>query len=179
MRHPLTLYQDKRLLRLLNKAKALSEIYTQVDTAVPLSIPSLTCPSYTLDSESKWHLSALLSTALESATLPTRLRASPPSLSDLSTALNVQGHHTISRLRIGLGEGRGGKGGVDDVLDIDLFDLTGEARGRKKEYFSSSYGRVLSQRGEQSDGVYEALFGDPPHPTTTRYVPYIFSRSIS
>lgn len=165
------LVQGKQLLRLLNKAKALAEVYTQVDTAVPLSIPSPTHPSYTLDPTSKWHFSALLSTALESATLPTRLRASPASLSDLSTALNVQGHHTISRLRMGIGAGRGAKGAVDDVLDVDLFDLTGEARSRKKEYVSSSYGRVLSQRGEQSDLVYESLFGDPPHPTTTRYVP--------
>lgn len=73
---------------------------------------------------------------------------------------------------MGVGAGRGDKGAaVDDVLSVDTFGLTGEAGKGGKVYSSSAYGQVLSQRGEQSDGVYDALFGDPPHPTTTRYVP--------
>lgn len=166
-------YNDKarQLTRQLNKAKTLAELYSQADTIVPLSTPSAAHPSYTLNTTSKWHLSALLSTGLESATLPTRLLASPPSLFDLSTALNVQGRHTISRLRMGIGNARGGKTGVDNLLDVNLFSLTGETTMGSTAHSSSSYGQVLSQRGEWSDGVFEALLENHPHPTTTRYVP--------
>ncbi|SPO02697.1 uncharacterized protein DNG_05370 [Cephalotrichum gorgonifer] len=166
--------RSKRLARALNRAKVLSEVHTQASTVIPLCIPSASRAYYTLNADSPWQVSALLSTALESAALSTRLRSAPTSLSDLSAALNVQGRHTISRLRMGLGEDRKGEGevegeeAVDAALDIDLFSLTGDVAG--KASFSSSYGRVLSQRGELSDEVYDALFkGDPPHPATQRY----------
>ncbi len=66
--------RDKRLLRLANKARALVDAYRQADVVVPLAVPPFLPSSVHLDVSSAWHSSALLASALESATLPTRLK---------------------------------------------------------------------------------------------------------
>jgi hypothetical protein len=71
----------------------------QVSAIIRLSSPPISTPSYvTLDSSSEWSKSALLCTAVETVTLPTRLRESkgrPGSLADFESALNNRGARTI------------------------------------------------------------------------------------
>ena len=70
---------------------------------IPLSIPPTQLPQYVhLDRNSQWHTSALLSAALESITLPTRLRHDPEkrgSVDDLEAALNVNGNQRLAQLQ--------------------------------------------------------------------------------
>ena len=70
---------------------------------IPMSIPSTQLPQYVhLDRCSQWHTSALLSIALESITLPTRLRhdvAKRGFINDLEAALNVNGNQRIAQLQ--------------------------------------------------------------------------------
>lgn len=70
---------------------------------IPLSIPPTQLPQYVhLDRNSQWHTSALLSAALESITLPTRLRHDAQKrgfVDDLEAALNVNGSQRIAQLQ--------------------------------------------------------------------------------
>ena len=75
---------------------------------IPISIPSTRLPSYVkLDRNSQWHLSALLSTAVESINLPSRLRAIGErrgTLDQFEAALNVNGSQRIAKLQCSLME---------------------------------------------------------------------------
>lgn len=74
---------------------------------VPLSFPSTSkLPTYvSVNSQSHWHVSALLSTAIESMTLPSRLKAQNKSLQRLDqfeNALNINGSQNIAKLRMSI-----------------------------------------------------------------------------
>ncbi len=70
---------------------------------VPISIPATKLPQYVnLDRNSQWQISAVLSAALETMTLPSRLRAGEGKrgfLDDLEAALNVNGNQRIAQLQ--------------------------------------------------------------------------------
>ncbi len=70
---------------------------------IPLSIPPTQLPQYVhFDRNSQWHTSALISAALESTTLPTRLRHNISKrgfFDDLEAALNVNGNQRIAQLQ--------------------------------------------------------------------------------
>lgn len=93
----------KQLLRTVNAARMISEMSTHASMYIPLSIPPTQLPQYVhFDRTSQWHTSALLSAALESITLPTRLRHDTQKrgfLDNLEGALNVHGNHRIAQLR--------------------------------------------------------------------------------
>ncbi len=69
---------------------------------IPISIP-LIMPQYVrLDRNSQWHTSALLSTALETMTLPSRLRhtnGNSATFDAMEAALNVNGNQRIANLQ--------------------------------------------------------------------------------
>jgi hypothetical protein len=69
-------------------------------------MPSSILPKYVLlDPHSQWHVSALLSTALESMTLPLRLKlqdGSRQTLDQLVNALNINGNQNIAKLRMSI-----------------------------------------------------------------------------
>jgi hypothetical protein len=72
-----------------------------------MAVPSPTMlPSYVdINPQSQWHISGLLSTALESMTLPSRLKAQSMSLQTLDQlehALNINGRQNIAKLRMGI-----------------------------------------------------------------------------
>lgn len=70
---------------------------------IPLRVPSVRLPPYVhLDRSSQWHLSALLSMAVETMTLPSRERgrgAGIISLDGLESFLNVTGNQRIAGLQ--------------------------------------------------------------------------------
>ena len=81
----------------------INEMSTHASMYMPISVPSTQLPQYVqLDRCSQWHTSALLSLALESITLPTRLRhdvAKRGFFNDLEAALNVNGNQRIAQLQ--------------------------------------------------------------------------------
>ena len=69
---------------------------------IPLRVPSVRLPPYVyLDRSSQWHLSALLSMAVETMTLPSRERGRGEgiSLDGLENSLNVTGSQRIAGLQ--------------------------------------------------------------------------------
>ena len=92
-----------QLLRTLNAAKTVCEISTHASMYIPISVPATPLPQYVrLDRGSQWHSSALLSTAVETMTLPSRLKANAQKrglLSDLEAALNINGNQRIAQLQ--------------------------------------------------------------------------------
>ncbi|KAL9637378.1 MAG: hypothetical protein Q9164_002223 [Protoblastenia rupestris] len=92
----------KQASKAFNAARMMSDLSMYVSMYVPLSIPAGSLPSYVeLDRGSQWHTSALLSAALETTTLPSRLRADSQKhglLDDLTAALNVNGNQHIGQL---------------------------------------------------------------------------------
>ena len=93
----------EQLLRTANTARMINEMSTLASMYTPMSIPPTKLPQYVLfDRTSQWHSSALFSVALESVTLPTRLRRSVRKgwfLDDLEAALNVNGNQRIAQLQ--------------------------------------------------------------------------------
>ncbi len=88
---------------------------------IPLLDPPAQLPSYvTLDARSQWHNSAILSMALESMTLPSRLKpinGQHSMLSQMEAALNTNGHQKIARLQCSITDpesarGRASSGGA-------------------------------------------------------------------
>ena len=91
-------------LRSLNTAKTVSELATLDSFHVPLSIDPTSLPaSVQLDEGSLWCTSGLLSAAVESMTLPTRLKIDSQRqgrLSDFEAALNTNGNQRIAQLHL-------------------------------------------------------------------------------
>lgn len=91
-------------MKLSNAARSISEISPQSSVFVPLTIPSTTLPPYVnLNMQSEWHVSALLATAVESISLPSRLKlqnSNRETFSILANSLNVNGNQTIAKLQM-------------------------------------------------------------------------------
>ncbi|KAI1801619.1 tubulin nucleotide-binding domain-like protein [Daldinia bambusicola] len=103
------LSREKRLLKLANKARALTEFNSQASLVVPLALPESPLPmSVRLDPTSAWHVTALFAAALESTTLYTRLKTTDrvysSSLGNVTDLLNVFGKQTIANLEMSISE---------------------------------------------------------------------------
>ncbi|KAI0402589.1 tubulin domain-containing protein [Xylaria palmicola] len=93
--------REKRLLKLVNKARALVELSSQASLVVPLALPEAPLPSsIQLDASSPWHVSALFAATIESTTLYTRLKTSDrlysSNLGHITDLLNIFGRQTIA-----------------------------------------------------------------------------------
>lgn len=87
--------------------------------AMPSSLPSYVA----MDTHSPWHISGLLSTAVESMTLPSRLKNGRESLDQLASALNVNGNQNIAKLQMSIDQkaelnGHGDRLGRSEKLEI-------------------------------------------------------------
>ena len=92
----------KQLLKLTNAAKTLAEMSTHASMFVPMSLPARLPQYIHLDHESVWHTTAMLSTALETATLPSRLKGTEFNrgfLSAMEAALNINGNQRIAQMQ--------------------------------------------------------------------------------
>ena len=91
-------------MRLSNIARSLSEIAPQASLFIPMTLPTAKLPPYvTIDPQSPWHVSGLLSAALESMSLPSRLKmtnGSRQTMDRLISALNINGSQNIAKLRM-------------------------------------------------------------------------------
>lgn len=88
--------QRNQIKRDLNKARSIYNISSQSSLYTPIIDPPSRLPSsVNVDPRSKWHTSALISSALETVTLPSRLRA----CRDFESALTGDGMHRIFELQ--------------------------------------------------------------------------------
>ncbi|KXX75549.1 Protein dml-1 [Madurella mycetomatis] len=135
--------REKRLLRLANKARALTEVFKQASIVVPLALPErLPARMWrVLDAGSQWHVSALLSSAVESVMLPSRMRdpAKRETLSGMAEVLNAMGKQSVADLQ----------------MSVDQHDSESEerkdARVRKLSEEELSEGVQLDMRFTPSD----------------------------
>ncbi|KAL8656717.1 MAG: hypothetical protein Q9210_000058 [Variospora velana] len=97
--------KTKQSLRSVNIAQSLQAISTLVSMYIPVALPSILPQYVQLDPNSPWHVSGLLSMALETMTLPSRQKPGNTKrglLSDLEAALNVNGNQKIADLQCSL-----------------------------------------------------------------------------
>ncbi|KUI64754.1 Protein dml-1 [Cytospora mali] len=154
----------------VNKAKSLTEMYKQASLVIPIALPSSLPPrlrtALSLDASSSWHTAALLSAAVESATLPSRLKdaANRETLGHMTDRLNVHGKQTVANLQMSFA-GAGGVPQSEEVgddpkdglrLDMDFrpADDLGDGGRRKQNGFHGGpkiFSQVLASRGEGDD----------------------------
>ncbi|KAI6091953.1 tubulin nucleotide-binding domain-like protein [Hypoxylon rubiginosum] len=101
--------REKRMMKLVNKARALAELNSQASLVIPIALPETPLPhTLQLDASSPWHVSALFTAALESVTLYTRLRTTDrmysSNLGNMTDLLNVFGKQTIANLEMSITE---------------------------------------------------------------------------
>lgn len=152
----LDISREKRRLRLTNAANSVSEICQQATTFVPVSLPEHHLPpSVKIDCRSPWHTSALLSAAMESTTLPSRLLpkagSQRVSLDEISMVVNTTGSQTLAGLRMGVAFGEMSNDQQEN-LNIDLFGIgrmEKDGLDRQKHIF----GKSISSRGEKGEEV--------------------------
>lgn len=118
----------------------INEMSMHASMYTPLSIPPTQLPQYVhFDRNSQWHTSALLSAALESITLPTRLKYGNPKrwlIDDLEAALNVNGKQRIAQLQCSM----------LDSVDAPL--VTAINHGSIDDRIPSGNHRILGEEGK-------------------------------
>ncbi|GAW22323.1 hypothetical protein ANO14919_118590 [Xylariales sp. No.14919] len=97
--------REKRVLKLVNKARALAELSSQASLVVPLALPEEPLPSHIqLNPTSPWHVSALFAATIESTTLYTRLKTTDriysSNLGHMTDLLNIFGRQTIANIEM-------------------------------------------------------------------------------
>ncbi|KAK3295831.1 tubulin domain-containing protein [Chaetomium fimeti] len=112
--------REKKLLRLGNKAKAITEWYKQASIVVPLAVPERLTSRVKLDPTSQWHTSALLAAAVESVMLPSRMKdpLKRESLGQMADVLNVMGKQSVAGLQMSFA--RPGSEGQEDTRQRKL-----------------------------------------------------------
>ncbi|KAH8202458.1 hypothetical protein TruAng_003358 [Truncatella angustata] len=100
--------REKRLLRLVNKARAIADMYSQASLIIPLAVPSRLPSGVSLDRSSPWHVAGLFNAAMESTSLFTRLKANDQvnsiSMGHATDLLNVFGKQTLANLQFSMVE---------------------------------------------------------------------------
>lgn len=100
--------QEKRLQQIENSARSLQVLAEQSSAYIPISNNPAKAPSYlTMDCNSPWHTSALQCVALESMTIPSRLRSSNGErgvLHDLEETFNSTGKRGIAKLEMSIAD---------------------------------------------------------------------------
>ncbi|RDL40682.1 Tubulin nucleotide-binding protein [Venustampulla echinocandica] len=98
--------REKRFMKLSNTARSISDISPQSSIFVPISMPSASLPQYVrLSQQSQWQISGLLSVAMESIALPSRLKihnSNRATLDQLANSINVNGNQTIAKLSLSI-----------------------------------------------------------------------------
>ncbi|KAL2753837.1 hypothetical protein ACRALDRAFT_1064949 [Sodiomyces alcalophilus JCM 7366] len=147
------------LLQRLNLSRSIVAISNQASMLVPISLPEGLLPSNTcVARNSPWELSALMSTALETAGLASRLRQAEVrrSLGDVVARINTNGRQAIARLRMTPSELKEAPHEVDPQLSpqrgyfdsephvIEFFNVN-RRRGRPESRKAPSPSRVFGQ----------------------------------
>ncbi|KAI5928503.1 tubulin domain-containing protein [Camillea tinctor] len=143
--------REKRLTKLVNKARALTELNSQASLIIPFALPESPLPdTVNVDPASPWHVSALYAAALESTTLYTRLRTSDrvnsTNLGNMADLLNVFGKQTIANV---------------EFSPVEPKD--------KQQNGTNRFGEILNGRGDRIASLYSSAL-DPitPEPSSQK-----------
>ncbi|KAI0603524.1 tubulin domain-containing protein [Biscogniauxia sp. FL1348] len=136
------LSREKRLTKLVNKARALTELNSQASLLIPLALPESPLPdSVHIDPASPWHVSALYAAALESTTLYTRLKTSDrvysTNLGNMADLLNVFGKQTIANIEFSPVEPK-----------------------TKQQNGTNGFGEILNGRGDRIASLYNSVLNE-------------------
>ncbi|KXH59030.1 misato Segment II myosin-like domain-containing protein [Colletotrichum salicis] len=169
---------DQRRLQLANTARTVKGMCEHASMLVPMALPQTRLSSnLSIDMQSPWQTTALLSTAMETAGLASRLNSSSSgsglqaTLGELVSGLNLRGRQTMSRLQMSIvdpaserqqdmraPESASGEdeAGENTKLDTDLFDILRlkSTPGRRNMNGGSSgkrhlFGQTITTRGSQ------------------------------
>ncbi|KAF2084884.1 tubulin nucleotide-binding domain-like protein [Saccharata proteae CBS 121410] len=92
--------RERKLVQLANNARSIFELSSQASAYIPISNTPFQSPPYLhLNPSSRWHTSALQAAAIESITLPSRLRTSHSSfqtLSSMEATFNNNGNQKVA-----------------------------------------------------------------------------------
>ncbi|KAI0851808.1 tubulin nucleotide-binding domain-like protein [Daldinia vernicosa] len=150
---------EKRLLRLANKARALAEFNSHASLTIPLALPETPLPpSVRLDPTSTWHVTALFAAALESITLPTRLKTSDhvhsSNLGNMTDLLNVFGKQTIANLEISIFEPQKSQQNVNGTNGVNG---NADAMNGRDERVRNSYGTDMDLDADSESGSQKGI----------------------
>ena len=124
------------------------DISAQSSMYIPISDPPIQLSAYvSVDRSSQWHTAGLLSMALESVTLQSRLRATNARrwmLNDFEAAINVNGNQRIAKLEC-------------SVIDPELLEKRRRERGIKE---ASTADPRMPGRGTVTGTVTSSLLDD-------------------
>ncbi|KAJ2904619.1 dml-1 [Zalerion maritima] len=178
---------EARLQSLTNTARAIVDVSRQGSLMLPLGLDRAVIPRSTgFDMTSSWHTSSLLSVALETATLPSRLKpgaGSSATLNTMTEAVVKAGKRRLANVTMQVGgddragdqvsihpNGQlGAHNPGDSELKLDLSFATGPSPGRPTDYLAATeshvFAKLSSSRGfrYQEDSLHLAL-----NPTSTR-----------
>ncbi|KAF7513908.1 hypothetical protein GJ744_006522 [Endocarpon pusillum] len=183
-----------------NVARSLQATAAQVSAYIRLSSPPTSIPGYIhLDRSSEWSKSALLCTAVESMTLPTRLRDGSgrrTTLAELEGILNNTRSRTLFDLKAGVVTGKtphldGNKAPLAPSLVTTIFDLDYSPRrsqitlGRTPHLFSrAEIWRCMPRSqmpilagGSDQDAVVEIYHINVPFPQLDTFPDTLFGGS--
>lgn len=149
---PATLPREKRYTALANIARSISEIVPETTLYTPITFPSRGLPSYfTLDQSSNWHVSALFSLAVESVTLPSRLKernGSRQTLEQLEYLINTNGHQNIAKLRMSINHDELSNGSLNDSA-LHKIETSGQSQDRRLPlYYTSRQERATEMKSD-------------------------------
>ncbi|KAF2194815.1 tubulin nucleotide-binding domain-like protein [Zopfia rhizophila CBS 207.26] len=104
----ITVPREKRLQQISNSARSLHMLAEQSSVYIPVSNSPVKLPSYvSMDTNSPWHIGAVQAVALESMTMPSRLRSSDGrrgTLVDMEETLNSTGKRRIAKLGLSVAD---------------------------------------------------------------------------
>ncbi|RCI14121.1 hypothetical protein L249_7915 [Ophiocordyceps polyrhachis-furcata BCC 54312] len=138
-----------RQIRLVNTAQSLIQTCSMASTVVPLAIPAKDrLPPYmTINRNSLWETSGLLSTVVETATLPSRLKPGSTTLSDMTEYLNAGGSKPLARA--GMIPGRQASDPAANPMDLTpSYPSRKRARAGERERI---FGQLTMRRGVTDD----------------------------
>ncbi|KAF2864965.1 tubulin domain-containing protein [Massariosphaeria phaeospora] len=100
--------RERRLQQIVNSSRSLHVLAEQSSVYIPMSNSPVKLPPYlTLDSSSPWHIGALQAVAMESMTIPVRLKSSngrPGTLQDIEDSFNSTGKRRIAKLEMSVAD---------------------------------------------------------------------------
>lgn len=168
--------RGKRQLRLISTAHSIGSLCSKASTLVPLALPqNKPIKGLDIDMRSIWHTSAAMAAAIESATLPSRLKitddSQPGSLDYLAESVNPAGNQPLTSLKMSISGDEADKGSTD----IDFFQI-GDKDGRVRHRDPQVFGEVSLYRGidaPESEDQDQLMNSSRPvigNPVTRKYV---------
>ncbi|KAG9255216.1 tubulin domain-containing protein [Emericellopsis atlantica] len=166
--------REKRQLRMSNVAQTLASTCASASMVVPLSIPESGLPQGVhIDPRSPWSTGAAFATAIETATMESRLTgrndAAQNSLWDIVETLNAGGNQNMAKLRMRVASSVADLEKSDS--DMDMFGVGQLCKGMsstQKTGRSRVFGQLSTHRGAAPDE--DVVKGEDEDPRARRLV---------